>query len=67
MYLKKVHIRRNKVINIAIIVDIRSGAWLNLFWEFIHGTLFAVMHAGSRMGGGASKVRTHVTGERREL
>ncbi len=25
------------------VVDIRSEAWLNLFWEYINGKLFAVL------------------------
>jgi hypothetical protein len=27
---------------LEIFSDIRSEAWLNLFWEYIHGKLFAV-------------------------
>jgi hypothetical protein len=31
------------------IVDIRSEAWLNLFWEYINGKLFAVYFTASHV------------------
>jgi hypothetical protein len=32
------------------LVEISSEAWLNLFWEYINGKLFAVYGVGSGLG-----------------
>jgi hypothetical protein len=42
--LSKYHNSRLNIIILFWNIDIRSAAWLNLFWEYINGKLFVVQH-----------------------